>query len=146
MGTEILKPTWSTWDDFDAEYIPWRKSYEASPLAAGQFFKGGEILPDGSTILESPNFETITVDFEGDTSTITLVEGEIPRSRVDMKNLYSFDHKTDTRSDIKGTRARKTKFYKEYIQDMEDAESRDPEETIWIDTFKRLRPQLEDAD
>ena len=48
--TEILTPTWSTWDDFHAEYDLWKEDYAGSPASAGQFFKGGEILPDGSTI------------------------------------------------------------------------------------------------
>ena len=85
------------------------------------------------------------MDASNDTSTTTILnEGTIPRSRVDMKNLYEFDPSTDDRSDIKGTRARRTKFYKEFISDMERAKERDPDKTIWVNTFKRIKPQMEE--
>ena len=135
--TEILTKTWETWEEFDTEYDAWRRSYEASPSAAGQFFKGGEILPDGSTIIESPNFETITIDYNNDTSTIVIVEPEIPRTRMDMKNLMEYDLQTDTKDDIKGTYARKHAFFKSHVEDMEKAK----EETVygkWVSTFRKL--------
>lgn len=145
MGNEILTPKWRTWDDFDTEYDAWKQRVDASGIASiGPFFSGGEILPDGSTVLEDHEFERIEVDHENDTSTVTIInEGTIPRSRVDMKKLYEFDPSTDDRSDIKGTRARRTKFYKEFISDMERAKGRDPDKTIWINTFKRIKPQME---
>lgn len=143
VDVKRVKPTWATWDDFDAEYIAWRRDYEATPASAGQFFKGGEILPDGSTILESPNFERISVDINNDTSTITIVEPQIPRTRMDMKKLMEFDPQTDKRSDIKGDHARKHVFYTEYITDIERAKARDKDETdAWVNTFKKVSDQL----
>lgn len=146
MGYEVLTPSWSSWDDFDTEYDAYKQRVDASGIASiGPFFSGGEILPDGSTVLEGHEFERINVDASNDTSTTTILnEGTIPRSRVDMKNLYEFDPSTDDRSDIKGTRARRTKFYKEFISDMERAKDRDPNKTVWVNTFKRLKPQMEE--
>ena len=148
MGTEILNPTWATWSAFDTEYDAWKQRVDASGVASiGVFFSGGEILPDGSTVLEDYEFERIEVDYDNDTSTVTIVnEGKIPRSRLDMKKLYEFDPRTEDRSDIDGTRARRTKFYKDFISDMERAKKRDPDKTIWINTFKRVKPQLEGRD
>jgi len=149
MSTEILVPDWATWDDFDTEYDAWKQRLDASGIASvGPFFKGGEILPDGSTILEDYEFERYTVNVEDESAnTIDSIrnEGKIPRSRLDMKRLYEFDPRTDSREDIKGTRARQTEFYKEFISDMEKAKARDPDEVdAIIDTFKRIKPQLED--
>lgn len=148
MGEEILTPTWATWDDFHAEYIPWRKDYEASPASAGKFFSGGEILPDGSTVLEDYTFENIYVDFENEENSKAeiVTEPKIPRSRMDMKKLHEFDARFDKRSDIKGDRAKDSKFYKEYITDVEKAkdEGEEGQKTPWVDTFARLKPQLEE--
>lgn len=148
MGDEILQPTWATWDAFDTEYNAWKTRMEASGIASiGPFFSGGEILPDGSTILEDYEFERIVVNIASDTAVTTIItEGKIPRSRLDMKRLYEFDPRTDDRSDIKGTRARRTKFYKDFISDIERAKERDPDKTVWINTFKRVKPQLEGKD
>jgi hypothetical protein len=148
VGTEILVPKWATWSAFDTEYDAWKQRVDASGVASiGVFFSGGEILPDGSTVLEDYEFERIEVDHDNDTSTVTILnEGKIPRSRLDMKKLYEFDPRTEDRSDIEGTRARRTKFYKDFISDIERAKKRDPDKTIWINTFKRLKPQLEGKD
>lgn len=148
MGTEILTPTWQTWDDFDTEYDVWKQRVDASGIASiGPFFTGGEILPDGSTVLEDYEFERYTVNIASESanpSDVIYSEGKIPRSRLDMKRLYEFDPRTDTRSDIKGTRARLSKFYEEYISDMERAKARDPEEVdAIVDTMERVVPQLE---
>jgi len=152
MGTEILTPTWADWDSFDDDYDAWKQRLDASGIASvGPFFSGGEILPDGSTILEDYEFERYITNLaslnEDNADTYTdpvRNEGRIPRSRLDMKRLYEFDPQTDTRSDIKGTRARRSKFFKEYIADMERAKERDPDEVdAIIDTFKRLTPQFE---
>ena len=148
MGDEILTPTWSNWDAFHIEYNVWKGRIDASGIASiGAFFTGGEILPDGSTALEGGEFERIAIDRDNDTAVTTIItEGKIPRSRLDMKRLYEFDYRTDDRSDIKGTRARRTKFYKDFISDIERAKERDPDKTIWINTFKRVKPQLEGKD
>ena len=148
MGDEILTPTWSSWDAFHTEYNVWMRRIDASGVASiGDFFSGGEILPDGSTVLEAGEFERITVSIASDTAVTTIItEGKIPRSRLDMKRLYEFDYRTDDRSDIKGTRARRTKFYKDFISDIERAKDGDPSKTIWINTFKRVKPQLEGKD
>jgi hypothetical protein len=148
VGDEILTPTWSNWKAFHTEYNAWKTRIDASGIASiGAFFTGGEILPDGSTALEGGEFERIVVDIENDTAVTTIItEGKIPRSRLDMKRLYEFDPRTDDRSDIKGTRARRTKFYKEFISDIERAKEGDPDKTIWINTFKRIKPQLEGKD
>ena len=148
MGDEILTPTWSNWEAFDTEYNVWMGRIDASGVASiGDFFSGGEILPDGSTVLEAGEFERITVSIASDTAVTTIItEGKIPRSRLDMKRLYEFDPRTDDRSDIRGTRARRTKFYKEFISDIERAKEGDPDKTIWINTFKRVKPQLEGKD
>ncbi len=148
MGDEILQPTWATWRLFDTEYGVWLRRIDASGIASvGDFFSGGEILPDGSTVLEAGEFERITVSIASDTAVTTIItEGKIPRSRLDMKRLYEFDPRTDDRSDIKGTRARRTKFYKDFISDIERAKDGDPSKTIWINTFKRVKPQLEGKD
>jgi hypothetical protein len=148
VGDEILTPTWSNWEAFNSEYSTWVRKVDASGIASiGAFFTGGEILPDGSTALEGGEFERIVVDIENDTAVTTIItEGKIPRSRLDMKRLYEFDPRTDDRSDIKGTRARRTKFYKEFISDIERAKEGDPDKTIWINTFKRIKPQLEGKD
>jgi hypothetical protein len=148
MGTETVVPTWATWDDFDTEYDAWKQRMDASGIASiGPFFKGGEILPDGSTVLEDYEFERFTVNVESEEdnpSDIIYTEGKIPRSRLDMKRLYEFDPRTDKRSDIKGTRARRTKFYREFISDMEAAKARNPDKVdATVDTFKKLKPQLE---
>lgn len=144
--TEILQRTWETWDDFEEEWYAYRKRLDASGIASvGPFFSGGEILPDGSTVLEDYEFERYTVNVASETanpSDVIRTEGRIPRSRLDMKKLYEFDPRTDTRADIKGTRARQSKFYKEFISDMERAKNRDPDEVdAVIDTFKRIKPQ-----
>lgn len=148
---EILSPTWATWDLFDAEYTPWRKDYEASPASAGKFFSGGEILPDGSTVIEDYVYEVFTAS--GDNASlpynIDLYTGhKIPRSRTDMYRLHSFDPRTDTRSDIQGTRARRTKFYREYISDVESVRMNDPKEDTghWINNFKKISPQIKEGD
>jgi hypothetical protein len=148
VGTEILVPTWATWKLFDDEFDNWKQRRDASGIASvGPFFSGGEILPDGSTVLEDYEFERIEVDYDNDTSTVTILnEGKIPRSRLDMKKLYEFDPRTEDRSDIDGTKARRTKFYKDFISDIERAKKRDPDKTIWINTFKRVKPQLEGRD
>jgi len=148
MGDEILVPDWDSWDSFDTEYDRWKQRLNASGIASvGPFFKGGEILPDGSTVLEDYEFERYTVNVASESanpSDVIYTEGKIPRSRLDMKRLYEFDPRTDERSDIKGTRARRSKFYKEFISDMERAKARDPDEVdAIIDTFKKLKPQLE---
>lgn len=148
MGDEILVPDWDSWDSFDTEYDRWKQRLDASGIASvGPFFKGGEILPDGSTVLEDYEFERYTVNVASESanpSDVIYTEGKIPRSRLDMKRLYEFDPRTDERSDIKGTRARRSKFYKEFISDMERAKARDPDEVdAIIDTFKKLKPQLE---
>ncbi len=148
MGDEILTPTWNSWQAFDTDYDAWKTRIDASGIASvGDFFSGGEILPDGSTVLEAGEFERITVNIASDTAVTTIItEGKIPRSRLDMKRLYEFDSRTDDRSDIKGTRARRTKFYKDFISDIERAKDGDPSKTIWINTFKRVKPQLEGKD
>jgi len=126
MGSEKIVPTWKTWAEFDAEYTTWRLSYEASPSGTPRFFHGGERLPDGSTVLESVASPT---------------QAQIvPRTRVDMKELYSFDPNTETRDDIKGTHAKKTRFYKEFIGDIEKAKEGD--ETVpWVN-FNTVRPRI----
>lgn len=145
---EVLKPTWATWDDFHTEYVPWRKDYEASPASAGKFFSGGEILPDGSTVLEDYVYESFTAS--GDNASLPhnvrlYTDHMIPRSRTDMRNLYAFDHLTQKRGDLKGTRVRQMEFYKQYLSDIDKAKQKDPEEVDhWIDTFKKISPQLED--
>jgi hypothetical protein len=144
--TDILTPDWATWDDFDTEYDAWKQRVDASGIASiGPFFSGGEILPDGSTVLEDYEFERYTVSVASPSSNspdVVYTEGKIPRTRLDMKKLYEFDPRTDTRADIKGTRARQSKFYKEFISDMERAKNRDPDEVdAVIDTFKRIKPQ-----
>ncbi len=148
MGSEILTPTWATWNDFHAEYTPWLRDYEASPASAGKFFSGGEILPDGSTVLEDYTFENISVDFENESNSKAdiVTEPRIPRSRMDMKKLHEFDPRFDRRSDIKGDRAKDSKFYKEYITDVERArdEGEEGQTTPWVNTFARLKPQLEE--
>jgi hypothetical protein len=148
LFTEILQRTWETWDDFEEEWYAWRKRLDASGIASiGPFFTGGEILPDGSTVLEDYEFERYTVNVASESanpSDVVYTEGKIPRSRLDMKRLYEFDPRVDKRSDIKGTRARRTKFYKEFISDMERAKARDRDEVdAVVDNFKRLKPQLE---
>lgn len=148
MGEEILTPTWATWDDFYTEYNTWRRRYEASPATAGKFFSGGEILPDGSTVLEDVTFERIIVDHENEENTVTeiITEPRIPRSRMDMKKLHEFDIRVDRRSDLKGTRVKDSKFYKEFVSDQERAreEGVEGQKSPWVDTFKRLKPQLEE--
>ena len=148
MGDEILKPSWENWDAFDTEYDVWKNRVCASGIASiGAFFSGGEILPDGSTVLEDYEFERIVINVDDDTAVTTILrEGSIPRSRLDMKGLYEFDPRTDDSSDIKGTRARETTFYQEFISDMERAKERDPDKTIWVNTLGRIKPQLEDKD
>ena len=147
---EILSPTWSTWDEFDTEYIAWRKDYEASPASAGKFFSGGEILPDGSIVIEDYVYETFTATANSNASLphrITLYTGHaIPRSRTDRYYLYAYDPKFNVRDDIKGTETRRTRFYKEYISDVERIQSEDPEESTgrWINNFKKISPQTED--
>ena len=138
----IVKPTWKTWDDFYEEYDAWLVNYDASPASAGLFFSGGEILPDGSIILESGKFETIKIDYKNDTSETTINEIGGPRTRLDMYHLYKNDPQRDSIDDNKGTFARQTAFYKEYIMDMEDAKCRDSEETDgWINTFAKLEEE-----
>jgi hypothetical protein len=150
VGNEILTPTWATWDAFHTEYDAWVKDYMASPASAGQFFSGGEILPDGSTVHEDYTYEVFTASMAtGGTGSIphnvTLHTGHrIPRSRTDMHELYKFNPLTDKRSDLKGTRVRQTEFYKSYIQDIEDAKNRDPDDVdLWINNFKKISPQVE---
>lgn len=148
MSDEILKPDWDSWDSFYDEWYAWRKRLDASGIASiGPFFSGGEILPDGSTVLEDYEFERYTVNVASESanpSDVVMNEGKIPRSRLDMKRLYEFDPLVDTRADIKGTRARESKFYKEFISDMERAKARDPDKVdAIIDTFKKLKPQFE---
>ena len=150
MSTEILTPTWSTWDAFDTEYDAWKQRLDASGIASvGPFFSGGEILPDGSTILEDHEFERLTATTDMLSSPYSvdadpiLNAGTIPRSRMDMKRLYEFDPRVDRREDIKGTRARRTKFYEEFISDMERAKERDPDEVdATVDTFSKVTKQL----
>ncbi len=149
MSTEILKPTWATWDAFDLEYDAWKNDYMASPASAGKFFSGGEILPDGSTVLEDYTYETFTASTAGTGSipyNVELYDGHsIPRSRTDMARLYAFDHQNQTRRDLKGTRIKELEFYKQYMKDIEDAERKDKNEVDhWIDTFKRLGPQMDE--
>lgn len=124
--TEILNPTWATWEEFFTEYDAWRVTYEASPSAAPRFFKGGEILPDGSTVLES---------------VASPIQAEIvPRTKLDMKTLYEFDPMVDSRGDIQGTHAKSTRFYKEFITDMEKAKEGDVEE-YWVN-FNNPTPKF----
>jgi len=149
--TEILTPTWSSWDSFHAEYDAWVSDYMASPASAGKFFSGGEILPDGSTVIEDYVYEVFTASTAGTGSiahNVRLYDGhKIPRTRTDMHNLYKFDPRVDTRRDIKGTHARRTEFYKQYISDIEKARQQDPEKVgRWIDNFKKISSQLEEAD
>jgi len=151
MGTEILNPTWATWDAFDTEYDVWKNDYMASPASAGKFFSGGEILPDGSTVLEDYVYEEFTASTAGTGSiphNVTLYTGhKIPRSRTDMHELYAFDPLTGKRSDLKGTRVRQLEFYKQYIQDIEDAKNRDPDDVdLWIDNFRMISPQIEEQE
>lgn len=146
----IYKPTWATWDDFNAEYVVWRKDYEASPASAGKFFSGGEILPDGSTVLEDYTYEVFTATAGSNASLphrILLYTGHsIPRSRTDRYYLYAFDPRVDTRDNVKGTETRRLKFYKEYLSDIDKIRSNDPREDtgIWIDNFRKISPQTED--
>ena len=139
MGSEVVTPTWRTWYDFDLAYDAWKKNYDASPTSAGQFFHGGEILPDGSTILESETFEVIQIDFDNDTSTVTVKDVTIPRTRADMKKLYEFDPTTDKRKDIVGDHPKKTEFYKQFITDMEEALVRDEDDTLWLNFNKTIK-------
>jgi hypothetical protein len=147
MSTDILTPDWATWEKFDTEYDAYKQRLDASGVASvGVFFKGGEILPDGSTVLEDYEFERYTVNVASESanpSDVVRNEGNIPRSRLDMKKLYEYDPRVDKRSDIKGTRARRSKFYKEFITDMEKAKDRDPDEVdATINTFEKLKPQF----
>lgn len=150
MGTEILTPTWATWALFDAEYDVWKNDYMASPASAGKFFSGGEILPDGSTVLEDYTYEVFTASTGGTGSipyNVRLYDGhKIPRSRTDMANLYKWDFNTQSRRDLKGTRVRETEFYKQYLSDIEKAKERDPDDVdLWIDTFRKISPQVEEG-
>lgn len=146
---QILNPTWSTWDAFETEYVAWRKDYEASPASAGKFFSGGEILPDGSTVLEDYVYETFTASGSNATlpHRIELYTGHrIPRSRTDRYYLHAFDPLVDTRDNVKGTETRRLKFYKEYLDDIDRIRSNDPREDTgrWINNFKKITPQLEE--
>jgi hypothetical protein len=119
----------------------------ASPASAGKFFSGGEILPDGSTVLEDYVYEVISINASNTNATVTIyTDHQIPRSRTDMHNLYAFDHQRESRKDLHGTRVRQTTFYKEYLKDIEDAKGRDPEAGPWVNTFKRLSPQLDESE
>jgi hypothetical protein len=131
MGNEILNPNWSSWDSFYLEYDAWVKDYMATPASAGKFFSGGEILPDGSTVLEDYTYEVFTASTAGTGSiphNVELYDGhKIPRTRTDMHRL------------------RRTEFYKQYISDIEKARSRDPDDVdLWIDNFKKISPQFEE--
>lgn len=126
---KIVQKTWETWDEFDTAYDSWKKRVDASPGEIAPFFKAGQILPDGSTVIEAVS---------------SPLQSKIPRTSVDMNKLFKFDLKVNTPDDIKGTQARNTVFFREYIvKDVQEAK-KGKKKSILVNTYRRISEQLDD--
>lgn len=122
MRSEIVIPTYSTWDDVpsNASLVP------------------GDILPDGSTV----EFASRTINT---TANVTASWGgydvgvdspPFPTTAKDMSNM----HKYQDGDILYGTQAQKNQWHRNYKRDLDKADDSGYENggKVYVDTFKPL--------